>query len=193
MARTGENKKLTDKQEAFCQEYIKDSNGTQAAKRAGYADPTNENSLGATASALLRNFKILDRLAELRGAVLDKSEYGRAELLAEYKSLAHTNISDFIENAPEVEETDGVFTMKLIHFRKLPRHITAAVKGFKTKPNGEVEFTLYDKVKAMEGLGKHFGIFEADNKQKNALGIDTEKLSPNELLVLNKILMKAAS
>ena len=189
MARTGENKKLTDKQEAFCQEYIKDSNGTQAAKRAGYS----ENSAKAIGYENLTIPYLVERIAELRGAILDKSEYGRAELLAEYKSLAHTNIVDFIENAPEVEETDGVFTMKLIHFRNLPRHITAAVKGFKTKPNGEVEFTLYDKVKAMEGLGKHFGIFEADNKQKNALGIDTEKLSPNELLVLNKILMKAAS
>lgn len=189
MARTGENKKLTDKQEAFCQEYIKDSNGLQSALRAGYS----ENGAKEQASHLLTNNNVLERIATLRGAILDKSEYGRAELLAEYKSIAHTNISDFIENSPEVDETDGVFTMKLIHFRKLPRHITAAVKSFKTKPNGEAEFTLYDKVKAMEGLGKHFGIFEADNKQKNALGINTEKLSPNELLVLNKILMKAAS
>ena len=34
------NKELTPKQERFCQEYMKDLNGTQAAIRAGYSKET---------------------------------------------------------------------------------------------------------------------------------------------------------
>lgn len=191
MAKTGEDKSLTDKQEAFVQEYLKDENGTQAILRLPNLFKVNSDNAASTqASEYLRNPAILERLAIIRGAILDKANYGREELLSEYKALAHTNISDFLKNGAESE--DGkTLTMTLIHFRQLPRELTRAVKQVKTKPNGEVEFTLYDKVKAMEGLGKHFGLFERDNLQKNKLGIDTTNLSPKELLVLNKILLKS--
>lgn len=190
MAHTGEDKSLTDKQERFIQEYLIDENGTQAAIRAGYSD--HPDSARTEGSRLLAKANIIERLALLRGAVLDKSNYGREQLLSEYKALAHANVADFLKNGADSDDGETL-TMKLIHFRRLPRELTAAVKSIKTKPNGEVEFQLYDKVRAMEGLGKSFGLFKEDNLQKNQLGIDTSKLSPKELLVLTKILLKSQS
>ena len=46
--------KLTPKQLAFCQEYVVDKNGTQAAIRAGYSEDTSPEQ----ASRLLRNIKV---------------------------------------------------------------------------------------------------------------------------------------
>jgi phage terminase small subunit len=45
---------LTDKQKAFCKEYVMDWNATQAAIRAGYSD----NGAGQTAHNLLKNTEI---------------------------------------------------------------------------------------------------------------------------------------
>ena len=67
--------KLSAKRERFCQQYVIDSNGTQAAIRAGYS----ENGAGVTAFTLLKNTKIQERMAELQ------EEIARAAgLTAEY-------------------------------------------------------------------------------------------------------------
>lgn len=55
---------FSDKQEAFCYEYMKDSNATQAAIRAGYSKATAE----AAGSRLLRNVKVKSKIAELQKA-----------------------------------------------------------------------------------------------------------------------------
>jgi phage terminase small subunit len=60
---------LTPKQAAFVREYLKDSNGTQAATRAGYSPRTaNEQ-----ASRLLANVNIIDELSRLRASVQSAS------------------------------------------------------------------------------------------------------------------------
>ena len=53
--------KLTDKQEAFCLEYLKDLNATQAAIRAGYSESTARN----IACENLTKPNISERVAEL--------------------------------------------------------------------------------------------------------------------------------
>lgn len=57
------------KHERFCTEYIKDTNGKQAAIRAGYA----ERSAEMQASRLLRNDKVKQRVAELREAYFNEN------------------------------------------------------------------------------------------------------------------------
>lgn len=54
---------LTEKQEAFCREFMKDLNATQAAKRAGYSDKT-AYSIG---QENLNKPEIQNRLSELKG------------------------------------------------------------------------------------------------------------------------------
>ncbi len=53
---------LTPKQEAFCQEYTKDYNGTQAATRAGYSAKTSNEQ----AARLLANVSISARVEQLK-------------------------------------------------------------------------------------------------------------------------------
>ena len=53
---------LTDKQERFCQEYLIDSNATQAAIRAGFSPKTAD----VQGSRLLVNVKVASRLKELQ-------------------------------------------------------------------------------------------------------------------------------
>jgi phage terminase small subunit len=56
------SEKLTAQQERFCEEYLIDYNGTEAATRAGYSKKT----AASQAWRLLRNAKILSRVRELQ-------------------------------------------------------------------------------------------------------------------------------
>ncbi|ENE9916043.1 terminase small subunit, partial [Yersinia enterocolitica] len=53
--------KLTDKQELFAREYLKDLNATQAAIRAGYSEKTAQ----VQSSRLLSNVMVQQRVSEL--------------------------------------------------------------------------------------------------------------------------------
>ncbi len=59
--------KLTSKQQRFCEEYVKDCNGTQAAIRAGYSPKTSKEQ----ASRLLTYANVLNYIKELREAMLN--------------------------------------------------------------------------------------------------------------------------
>ena len=54
--------KLTDRQELFCQEYLVDLNGTQAAIRAGYSEKTADR----IANQNLNKIEVKNRLSELK-------------------------------------------------------------------------------------------------------------------------------
>ncbi len=70
-------KTLTEKQKAFCKEYVFDWNGTRAYK-AVYKDVKKESSAMAAASRLLSNVKVSDYIKEIKTDVLkltNKSTY----------------------------------------------------------------------------------------------------------------------
>lgn len=61
---------MTPMMEAFCLEYVSSGgkNASESARRAGYAD-SNEDSIWVMASRLLRNVKVIRRIAEIREEV----------------------------------------------------------------------------------------------------------------------------
>lgn len=70
MVRNLNGQKLTERQKRFCEEYLKDLNGTQAAIRAGYSKKTaNEQS-----SRLLANVNVAPYLDSLRKKIEEKNE-----------------------------------------------------------------------------------------------------------------------
>lgn len=67
---TEKEKKLTPKQEAFCQEYIKDFNATQAAVRAGYSERTAKE----CGYELLTKLHIQGRVAQLKAKRCERTQ-----------------------------------------------------------------------------------------------------------------------
>lgn len=88
--------KLTDKQEAFCREYIIDLNATQAAIRAGYSEKT----AGATGHENLKKPEIEQRLAEL---IKERNE--RLSIDADWVLVKSMESFEF--NAQRVSDNDG--------------------------------------------------------------------------------------
>lgn len=156
--------KLTDKQELFCQEYLIDLNATQAAIRAGYSEAT-ARSLG---QENLTKPDIQARIAELNKSRLEALGISQNRVLEEYAKIAFFDIR-------EVFGVDG----GLLPVKQLDNNSAGAIASIKSSEEwGEddegnkvvvgtlKEVKVFDKIRALQDLGKHLGLFEKDNKQK---------------------------
>ena len=85
MSTTPEN--LTDKEEAFCQEYIIDFNKTQAAIRAGYSKKSAGN-IGEQNYRKLHIQKRIEELLQKRAEKLELTQDKVLKDLEEFKNLA---------------------------------------------------------------------------------------------------------
>lgn len=144
-------KKLTDKQKRFCEEYIVDLNATQAAIRAGYAVKTARSQ----GQRLLTNVDIQAYISELRDKQSRRTEITADRVLEELAAIAFSDRTEiaYIENRNVV----------LVSTDKWSENTKKSVAGIKESQNG-VEIKSYDKVKALELLGKHLGMFDAQNR-----------------------------
>lgn len=128
------------KHEKFCQEYLVDLNGTQAAIRAGYG----ERSAASQGSTLLRNPNILARVGELR-----KEQRERLGLNADFVVL------ELLDTYRKCKEPTPVRTLN--------------PKTGKYEECGVYSFDSRGALKALEQLDKHIGIQGVGEQQKNNL------------------------
>lgn len=147
--------KLTDKQKRFVDEYLVDLNATAAAKRAGYS----EKSASRIAIELLNkthvSAEIQKRQAKLRG----KLEITQERVLEELAAIAFANGTDFATITH-----NGL--VRLTPTAEVPEEKKKAVASIKEGQYG-TEIKLHDKVRALELLGKHLGVFDANNGSSN--------------------------
>lgn len=101
---------LTNKQLAFCREYVIDSNGKQAAIRAGYSEHTAESQ----ASRLLSNVKVkveIDRLLAITRAESVASRKQRQEF---WSATLSNTLKDDTGKAITVSMTDRLRASELL-------------------------------------------------------------------------------
>lgn len=145
-----ENKALTDKQEQFCLEYLTDLNATQAAIRAGYS----ENTANEQGSRMLAKVNVQRRIAELQAERAERLQIQQDDILRELASIAFASPAHYMD----VVQVDGTSRILVKPTAEWTEQQKAAVTSIKNTPNG-VEIRLSDKVKALELLGKHLGMF----------------------------------
>ena len=151
-------KNLTAKQTRFCLEYLVDLNGTQAAIRAGYSKKTanriaNENLIKPVIS---------QRVAFLKMKRNKRVELTADEVLLELKRIAFSNICDLKIDWDKVKDWNDLTDDQ--------KAVIAEIKVTETKGQDWTktitEIKLHDKLKALEKLSKHTGLYEKDNKQR---------------------------
>ena len=142
--------KLTDRQQRFVEEYMIDLNATQSAIRAGYS-PDSARQEG---SRLLSNVNISRAIAERQAEMSKRTGISQELIIRELARIARINPTDLI-NFDDASLRDDISAED-----------AAAISGVKCKitpgRNGntvEREIKLVDKAKALELLGKHFGMF----------------------------------
>lgn len=154
--------RLTKKQQMFVDEYLIDLNATQAAIRSGYSVKT-ANEQGAR---LLANVSISTAIARLMAERSKRTGINAERIIQELAKIAFLNPTDVI-NMDEA-------TVK----GEANRDDTAAIASVKVKTipgeDGDIterEVRTYDKVKALELLGKHLGMFTDKFKVEGAIPV----------------------
>lgn len=159
---------LTTLQEAFCQEYVRDLNATQAAIRAGYA----EASAGQEGHRLLKNVEIRDRVQQVANARAKKRGL---------KAQVVLNRLDDIGGVDPAEAFDENGHLKIIH--DIPREVRVAIKKVTYRAEWEgrgpdrhqvaeyVTVEFHDRIKANELLGKNLKLFneKVEHEHKHSL------------------------
>ena len=160
-AKTG----LTDRQEKFCREYLIDLNATGAARRAGYSTRTCRT-IGAEN---LTKPDIRRRIKNLIGKRSDRLKIKGDDVLRMLTLIARANISDLVEFGP-----GGV---ELKDSKSLPRelsYLVAEVSQTVTKHGGSQRLKMHDKIKAMDLLGRHLGLWGGDEESSGPPVINIE-------------------
>ena len=151
--------KLTAKQIRFVDEYMVDFNATQAAIRAGYKAKT-AHVIGAEN---LRKPKIAEEIARRQKDLQRRTEVTQERVVKELARIAFANIADYIhvETQTRTKDDGTEVTYQTVMFsetQELSADQRAALAVVKQSVNG-FELKLHDKIKALELLGRHIGMF----------------------------------
>lgn len=149
---------LTDKQELFCEEYLKDLNATQAAIRAGYS----VESARQIGSENLSKPDIQEYLKARRRELQEQLGIDQTRILKEYARLAFLDPRKFytvdgaLKPVKDLDEDEAaalagmdVYEQRQDSDDENEQIVTGATKKIKT----------YDKVKALDSLARHLGMF----------------------------------
>lgn len=159
---------MTKKQKRFVEEYLIDLNATQAAIRAGYS-PDSAKEIG---SENLTKPNIANAINQALAERSRRTGVNADRVVRELAKIAFVNAKDVIDfdSATLAANADN--------------DDTAAIQSVKVKTFGEDglerEIKLADKLKALELLGKHLGMF----KDKVELGgaVQTEMTNLGAIL-----------
>jgi phage terminase small subunit len=166
--------KLNDRQKKFCEEYLIDLNATQAAKRAGYSERTAYSK----GQQLLKKVEIQEYLQHRRKDQQIRTEITQDRVLQELASIGFARGTDYAQ-------VTKFGTVALTPTDQLSKDQKAAVTGVKETKDG-VEIKLADKVKALELLGKHLGMFDGPGSDKSAEDRISDYLNALEDTVKNE-------
>ena len=163
--------KLTAKQIRFVDEWLIDFNGKQAAIRAGYSAKTAE----ATAARLLRNVKVQAEISRRQKDLQRRTEVTQERVVKELARIAFANIADYlhVETQTRTKDDGTEVTYQIVMLSEtedLSVDQRAALANVKQNVNG-VEIKLHDKIKALELLGRHIGMFTDKLEVKGAIDI----------------------
>ena len=178
----GDGVKLTVKQKRFVDEYLVDFNGTQAAIRAGYATRSAE----VTAAKLLRNAKVQAEISRRQQDLQRRTEVSQDRVVKELMRVAFADATNYVQVQPRtIVGADGkeivIQAVVLTATAELTDEERAAISQIKQGANG-IEVKMYDKLRALELLGRHIGMFNDKLELKATVaenpfaGLSTEEL-----------------
>ena len=189
-------KKLTAKQQRFCDEYLIDLNATQAAIRAGYSERT----ACEQGARLLTNVKVQKYLQKRKTDRMERTEITQDMVLLELANIAFSNAADYaavVEKDATIQCENGA-VMPLydeegnpVKYRTVEPVLTAdltesqkrALSVIKKGRDG-FEIKPYDKIRALELLGKHLGMFDEKITVKGSINNPFEGLTTEQLMKL---------
>ncbi len=185
---------MTDAQKRFCDEYLIDLNATRAYKVA-YPRCKKEETANAASSRMLRNVKVQEYISKKQQEIEKRTELTQDMVIKELAAIAFSKASDYAKlkkmkrNVPIFDGEDIVdykeeeYTgIEFTPTDELTEEQKKALSGIKEGKFG-IQVDSCDKVKALELLGRHFGMFKEKvtidgniNTNNPFSGMSTEEL-----------------
>ena len=160
----GTAKELTEQQQRFVNEYLIDLNATQAAIRAGYSTKT----AAQTGYKLCHKSSVSDAIARAMADRSKRTGITQDRVLRELGRIAFLDPSDVLDLTPaEVLEKATEDDLKAIAGIKVKytKQRDFGKDGDPIVVNAiEREVKMCDKLKALDMLCKHLGIYEKDRQ-----------------------------
>lgn len=185
---------MTNAQKRFCDEYLIDLNATRAYKVA-YSRCKKDETANVNGSKLLRNTKVQEYISEKQKDIEKRTEVTQDMVIKELAAIAFSKASDYA-SLKKMERTIPIYESGVIVDYKKEEYIgieftptnelseeqKKALAGIKEGKFG-IQVDSCDKVKALELLGKHLGMFKEKvtidgnvNTNNPFSGMSTEEL-----------------
>ena len=162
---------MTDAQKRFCDEYLIDLNATRAYKVA-YSRCKKDETANVNGSKLLRNTKVQEYISKKQKEIEKRTEVTQDMVIKELSAIAFSKASDYAKlkkmkrNIPIFDEEGMIVDYKEEEYTEieftptdeLSEEQKKALSGIKQGKFG-LEVNSCDKVRALELLGRHLGIF----------------------------------
>lgn len=142
-------KKLTKKQQLFIDEYLIDLNATQAAIRAGYS----VDSARDIGCENLTKPNIQEAIARAMAERSKRTGVNQDRVVLELAKIAFVKMTDIVDSNGKIREDttdDDLACIESVKFKK-----SYSTTGLTT----EREVKIASKIKALELLGKHLGMW----------------------------------
>lgn len=186
---------MTDAQKRFCDEYLIDLNATRAYKVA-YPRCKKDETANAASSRMLRNVKVQEYISEKQQEIEERTEVTQDMVIKELANIALFNIKNIYNDNGTLkaikdidEETIRAISSVKVLQKAGAMKISIDMEGKDNEVPIEhiqeqtIEFKTNDKVKALELLGKHLGMFKEKvtidgnvNTNNPFSGMSTEEL-----------------
>lgn len=163
---------LTDKQEKFVEELIKGKSQREAYRTAYPNCKSNDKTTDETASKLFAVPKVYTRYKELHDRLMERATQdaimSAEEVLKELSILGRAKIDDFLK----VDDTEYIVgaredgtqikqvlrTVEIFRTEDIDKDKIKAISEIRQTKDG-IALKLNDKQKALETLGRHWGLF----------------------------------
>lgn len=146
---------MTDRQRRFADEYLIDLNATRAYK-AAYPSVKRDETAKSAASRLLTYVDVQAYIQEHMQARQERTQITQDMVLREIAAIAFADINDVVEI-----KNGSVFLADTGDLTPEQRKIIAGVK----EGQAGVEIKFFDRLRALELLGKHLGLFDPRKDQ----------------------------
>lgn len=160
---------MTEKQKIFADEYLIDLNATRAYRKA-YPSVKKDETAAQAGSRMLRNVKVAAYIQERMQERQKRTEITQDRVLQELAAIAFARVADYAEVKDEC--------VKIKDTKDLNEQQIRAIAGIKEGKFG-IEVKLNDKEKALELLGRHFGMFK---DKVEVSGLEEEKKKLGDIL-----------
>lgn len=156
------DKPLNHRQLLFCSEFIKDGNATAAAMRAGYSPKTSFS----IAAELFQDPRIMTEIRRLQAELQADCRIDAERIMRELAKIAFCDLNKIVEwrgNRVTIRDSDTIDPDS--------KAAISMISESRQGGNSSLTVKMHDKLKALELMGRHVGMFNDKLKLEGELKV----------------------